>query len=193
MDVRIATAKEMKGVFELTHDEYVRQGYCQPRHDRVLQHYIHLDNIPETFVFVAVENNKVIGTNSLTIDGPNKLHVDCDFPNETQVIRQQCNAGDKILASSWRIVTCDALRNTMTTFLHLVDITINTIVSNDVDVCLFTFNPKHESFYSKLLGLHTITYGSCRATQAPSVLMQVTTDKLIDKWQKICKRRQIKT
>jgi len=191
MEVRLATSEEMDDVFRLVHDEYVRAGYCTPRHDGLLKHYPHLDYIPETFVFVAVEDNKIIGTNSLTLDGCMKLHVDCDFPEHVEQIRQELLIDNHKLAASWRIATHPNARKQMVVILNLIHITFKAMVDNYLHTCLFTFNPKHERFYHKLLGFDTVSIGHCKATMASAVLMKGTVWNTMQKWPSVCARRGI--
>ena len=191
MDVRIATPEEMNQVYRLTYKEYLRQGYCKSNNEERLIHNDHLDNIPETTVIIAIENGIVIGTNSLTLDGPNQLCVDIDFPEEVKQEREKCQEENKILSASWRIVTDSQSRSSFKIVLQLINETVKQIIKSNSDIILFSFHPKHEYFYHKLLGLETITSNYCKSVGNPGVLMKIDTKNLTKKWDEVCKRRNI--
>lgn len=194
MITRIAEQEDMEQVYRLTHDMYVEAGYCQPQPNGLLRHYPHLDGIPETLVFVAEENGEIIGTNSLTFDSPAKLHVDEDFPEEVEKIRRMCNVTGRNLAASWRIATRPKSRNSLRTVLELINITMIEGAKHHMHMLLFTFNPKHESFYEKMLGLRTIaTSENCNAVSAPGVLMKGDSRYMINKWVRFCRKRKLTT
>ena len=168
MEIRVATQDDMDDVYKLTYEAYISQGYCEPNKEGKLIHYPHLDNIPETTVLIAIANNEVIGTNSITIDGSNGLHVDDDFPEEVEQFRQRCKKENRILSSSWRIATKE---KSLSLIKALVFATAEQNFLLGVDEQLFSFNPRHEKIYRRLIGLQTVAVGHCHATNAEAVLM----------------------
>lgn len=193
MKTRIARPEDMDVVYRLTHDQYVKEGYCDPQPDGKLIHYPHLDNIPETVVFVVEdEDGEIIGTNSITFDGPNKLHVDEDFPKEVEKVRRNGRKVGRKLAASWRIVTSPKTRNSMKVIMELIRVTIEEGCKQHAHEMLFSFNPKHEKIYAKLLGLKTIARGDCDAVnKAPGVLMHTDSRSMIVRWRQVCQKRGI--
>lgn len=190
----IAKSKDMDDVYKLVHDEYVIMKYCDPQPDGMFKHYPHLDNISATSVFIIKDDEKIVGTNSITLDSPAGLPVDEDFPKEVQKIRQECQSNNIILASSWRLVTCtQARRNgfTMFMFINLIEQTIKTAIERNVNTCLFIVNPKHKKFYHKFLGLETIIIGNCHSVDAPAVFMKTTVKEIVKMWAKLCDKRKI--
>jgi hypothetical protein len=184
----------MEQVYRLTHDMYVKEGYAKAQPDGLLRHYPHLDNIPETHVFVVEENGQVVGTKSLTFDGPAKMHVDEDFPEEVEEFRRLSKATNKNLAASWRLVTHPKARNSLRIVVELINITMEEGSKNHMHLVLFTFNPKHEKFYEKILGLKTVaTSENCDAVSAPGVLMKGDARYMVNKWQRFCKKRKMDT
>src|SRR5947209_3989524 len=61
---------ELDAVYRLTYDSFLERGYCAPRPDRRLIHYPHLDRLPETMICVAISEGQIVGTVSVTLDGP---------------------------------------------------------------------------------------------------------------------------
>jgi hypothetical protein len=152
-----------------------------------------LDNIPETVVFVVEDDDgEIIGTNSLTMDGPNKLHVDEDFPKDVSKFRKCSRRMGRNLFASWRIATSPKARSTMKVVMELIRITMEEGCKRHAHEMLFSFNPKHEKIYAKLLGLKTVARGECDAVNsAPGVLMYVDCRSMILQWERVCKKRKI--
>ena len=172
------TFGELDRVHKLTHDAYVEMGYCKPQPDSRLNHYPHLDDIPETTVLIAILDGRIIGTNSLTMDGEHGLHVDADYKWQADKVR----AEGRKLASSWRIVTDVHERKVV---MGLMACTVNLGVSLGIETCLFTFNPHHERIYKRLFNMETIGRHESSIeglTNAPSVLMRCDIEKCPEKW-----------
>lgn len=177
MQVRpIQSQNELDTIYKLTYEEYIREGYCPIQSDRRLIHFPHLDNIPETTVLVALIEDQIVGTNSLTVDGENKLHVDIDFPKEVSAIR----AEGRKLAASWRIIVDRQSRNNLLIIKTLILRTIRLALDLGIETCLFTFNPKHKRFYQRYLKMKTIAYSdsSRNLINAPMVLMRLDKEDL---------------
>ncbi len=192
MKTKLAFSSDMLEVYKLTHNQYVAQNYCDSQPDGFLIHYPYLDNIPETSVIIIVDNNTIVGTNSLTIDGPQKLCVDEDFPIETEKVRQRCLKDNKKLAAAWRIITKTQVRHNITIILELIKQTIHLAQKQNIDEWLFSLHPKHERIYHKLLGLDTIAKSTCSSVgNMPAVLMGIDSDRIWQHWKQTCKKRRI--
>ncbi len=176
----IQSKAELEEVYRLTHDAYVEEGYCRPRPDGRLIHYPDLDQARETTILVALEEGRIVGTNSLTLDGPSGLHVDKDYGPECQAIRQTGRA----LASSWRIATHRSCRDQRKIVMSLITETVVRAVDFGVESCLFTFNPRHERIYKRLLNMRTIAHssGTQGLLNAPSVFMRCDLETLPERW-----------
>ncbi|MBI3831317.1 MAG: hypothetical protein HY291_17495 [Planctomycetes bacterium] len=176
----VRNAEEMDEVYRLTHDAYVGRGYNPPQPDGRLVHYPHLDAIPETTVLIAVENGRILGTNSITLDGPLGLSVDGDFKPECDAIRKE----RRPLATSWRIATREDLRSETRVVMGLIQETVRCGISAGVLTCMFTFNPRHERIYKKLLNLETVA--QCAETKglknAPAILMRLDLENCPQRW-----------
>lgn len=169
----VASADEMEAVYRITHDAYVRQGYCVPQPDGRLVHYPHLDGIPETTVLVAVVDGLTVGTVSITMDGPTGLHADEEFKDVCDRIRSE----GRRLAACWRIATQPRCRSEAEIVLGLVREAEAVVLRKGADTCLLIVNPRHEGIYKKLLNMETVarkteTIGALR--NAPPVLMRLS-------------------
>lgn len=169
--IRVATSvEEMNKVYRLTYDNYLDEGYIGVNPSGTYQHYPWLDGIPETTVLISMDDHgNLDATNSLTIDSDLKLHVDPDFPDAVEMVRRDCKVKGLKLASSWRIATA---HKSLMLVKKIMTATIELGIKKGVDVCLFSFNPKHRHFYEFYLNLITLEEGVCHAVNnAPAVLM----------------------
>jgi hypothetical protein len=171
---------ELEEVYRLTHDAYAEQGYCSVQPDLRLVHYPHLDRIPETTVLVAIVDGLVAGTNSWTFDGPRGLHADSDFNTECNGLR--CEG--RRLASAWRLATRNIYRGNRKVIMALIQETVRSAVSAGVETCVFTFNPRHEEVYRRLLNMKTIARSdeTRGLRNAPAVLMRLDLEAVPERW-----------
>ena len=181
IDVRpICSDAELDAVYRLTHDAYVERDYCAPQPDGRLIHYPHLDRIPETTILVACSAGEVIGTISWTRDNANGLHVDSDFKTECDHIRKEGRG----LAASWRIATKNACRAERRCVMALIQAAVNLWFESRVPTCVFTFNPRHERIYQRMLNMTTVarSAGTHGLNAAPAVLMRAEIENLPERF-----------
>lgn len=172
-------AQELDQVYRLTHDAYVEQGYIQARPDGLLRHYAEVDAAPENMVLVAVEDGIVVGTVSVTLDGPAGFHVDHDFPAECAAIRAE---GGNV-GASWRIITAPGYRSSMSLVVDLIRSTIDVLHRFDVETILCSFNPRHERIYRKMFGMSTVAHSDgVGAVKSPAVLMRASISEAVKSW-----------
>jgi hypothetical protein len=167
--VRRAVESELAEIWQLTHTEYLRKGYITPQPSGLWSHYSHLERAPETVQLVAIVDGDIVGTVTYTLDGPNGLHTDVDYPNETELIR-------KIgipLACSWRIVTASEFHSQHSVAHALMVETARELVEYGEPILLCTFHPRHARYYERRLGFSVIAQReeSAGLRNAPSVLM----------------------
>ncbi|MFH1022284.1 MAG: hypothetical protein V1809_02735 [Planctomycetota bacterium] len=176
----VRSSREMDAVYRLVHDTFLERGYCASQPDGRLIHYPHLDHIPETTVLAAVLKGEIVGTISYTFDGPAGLHTDKDFKAECDVIR----AEGKRLGASWRIATRNRFRYEKEVVMALIRTTVHYILDSGVETSVFTFNPRHERVYQRMLNMTTVTRsaGTDGLSNAPAVLMRMETENIPAKW-----------
>ncbi len=193
MRIRKATSlRDMEAVWRLTHDVYVAEGYARACADGMLRHYAHLDHAPETTVFLAEDEFGVLlGSNSYTVDGPAGLHADDDFKDVIDGVRSECRRKGLRLGASWRIVTQPENRAGLAAIMQLISATLES-GRHMADVVLYTFNPKHERFYRRVLGLKAIAGPrQGRSVEgAPAILMRGEMPEMIARWKRTVARRQ---
>ncbi|MCK5120649.1 MAG: hypothetical protein KAQ91_01630 [Methylococcales bacterium] len=135
-------------VYRLTHDSLVNAGEIEPKEDGRFITCPNLDMIPETTILIAEQNCKIIGSISFTLDGPNGVHTDNWFKDETDEIR---NSNVGVLGSSWRVATTAEFRGNRRFVLDLMKNAFQIGIENNCDVCLFTFLDKHVDVYQRIM------------------------------------------
>ena len=167
----VRDSNELEQVYRLTYECYVREGYCRKNEAGRLVHYPHLDQSPETTVFVVDDaDGRMIGTCSTTIDNPYGLHVDEDFREQANLVRQE----GRRLASSWRIAVDKQHRSGARVARLLIEGSIAYWHAASIQTCLMTFNPCHERFYASYMNCITLDRkdGLHDLSNAPAVLMR---------------------
>ncbi|HOX07439.1 MAG TPA: hypothetical protein PK280_13635 [Planctomycetota bacterium] len=192
MRIRKATTlKDLEAVWQLTHDMFVTESYAEPQPDGMLRHYPHLDLLPETTVLMAEDDDgTLLGSVSYTVDGPAGLHVDDDFRDVVDAVREDCRAAGRRLGASWRIVTRPGCREHLQVVMQLISATLDG-GRQVADTVLFTFNPKHESFYGRMLGLRTVCEPRAghSVQSAPAILMRGEMAEMLARWERVMARR----
>jgi hypothetical protein len=135
-------------IHRLTHDTLVEAGDITPRPDGKINLYPHLDRSGQTTILVAEQSGMIIGTISMSLDGPDGLHTDSLFNDETDRIRREVPHG---LAASWRIATSRQYRSNRGLVLDLIKHTFLARFELHAQVCLFVFNERHVTIYQRLL------------------------------------------
>lgn len=152
VSVRRATAGELPLIQRLVHDEYVRSGLIRPQPDRCYRLYPHLDGIPETIPLVAIECGEVVGTLTATLDGPNGLPTDIDYPEETAAERLQ----GRPLASCWRLATRWDCHTHYGVHLALMFQMVQLMLGLGEPTVLQEIHPRHVSYYWRRFGFEAV-------------------------------------
>jgi len=175
----VLNTKELDQVHRLTHDAYVEQGYIQPRSDGRLRHYVDIEDSPENMVLVAVDEGAIVGTVSITLDGPAGFHTDHDFPAECRAIR----AEGKSVGASWRIITAPGHRDSKALVVDLIRSTVDVLHRFEVETILCTFNPRHERIYQRLFGMVAVARtDGVGEVKSAAVLMRASISEGVKAW-----------
>ncbi len=161
------TPGQLRDVHRLTYAIYADMGLCEINPDRRLEHYPHLDYIAESTVLMAMEGDELVGTVSITLDGPEGLHVDEDFPDAMRRLR----APGRRVAAAWRIVTDPAYRSDRRLITRLMRAGFEEVIARKAELLVCSFHPRRENVHC-WLGFATLDSGKCRALgDADAVLM----------------------
>ncbi|MBK8541238.1 MAG: hypothetical protein IPL60_14730 [Ardenticatenia bacterium] len=147
----VQTATDLDRVSRLVHDVYVSAGYFDPRPDGRLSVYGEYDPLPETLVLAAFEGDDVVGTLSITLDGPHGMSCEHDFGPACAAIR----AEGRPLMAVWRNATADSHR---TSRIDLELIRTGAVFGIGLGIGTFvsTVEPSLERAYVKLFGMTTV-------------------------------------
>jgi hypothetical protein len=170
---------ELQDVYRLTHDCYVASGYCEPSPSGLFIHYPHFDHIPETKIFIAILRGKIVGSLSLTFDGPTGFPIEKDFKQECDAIR----AEGYPVATVWRMVIETSVRTDRAVVVALMNEITATIVRHNVQTALMSVNPKHVSVYQRMLNASIVAQHSSTEglDGAPATLLRSSPVELPEK------------
>lgn len=156
--VKIASERdEFEQAFRLVADRYKSRGYVTAGAGsyRFTPHHA----LPGTVTFVAKEGDRVVATLTLVPDNdPLGLPMESIYPGEVAGLR----AEGRVLGE----VTCLAEeglnpREFLRVFSALIRLVMQFHVRRGGDTWLITVNPRHRSYYTKVLGFAPL--GSCRS------------------------------
>ena len=183
--------EEVVEVWRLAYQVYMHAGYCSYDPLGLLRHYRNLDNYDHTWTVMARDDaGALIGTNSISLDGPRGLHVDHTFKSETDVVRGECRNRGRRLGAAWRMAIVGH-QNQPDLVLRIIDKTFEVAIEQQcIDTMLYAFHPRHTRFYQRVLGFSTIAGPTPNGTvqQAPAVLMRSDSEDLRPRWKKIRQR-----
>lgn len=163
--------QELDAVHRLIHDAYVERGYIEPRPDGRLRHYPDIEAAPENMVLVAIDGGSIVGTVSVTLDGPAGFNVDHDFRGTCDAVR----AEGFPVGAVWRLVTDPHRRATPSLVSELFRCTTSVFIKGGIATILCMVAPRHERAYERLLGSQTIgrTAGIDGEVTTPVVLLRM--------------------
>ncbi|HWB13935.1 MAG TPA: hypothetical protein VG826_32205 [Pirellulales bacterium] len=138
---------ERAGAFRLVHDAYVDAGLI-PRN--VLQMRVmpqHL--LPTTAVFVASNNQRVIATMTLVVDGELGLPMESVYAHEVCAMRQRSRLGEVSALASVPAATAAANLDVVVGLMRLM---AQFARRHGVDHLLVAVHPRHARFYRRCFG-----------------------------------------
>lgn len=188
MEVRLAKPEEMATIHRLTYEQYLKENYCKENESGEICLYPYLDELDETTVLVVEKDGVIIGTNTITVDNYKGMPCDCDFPGEMYAMRTSKYTWLEKLGCCWRLITKEEYRGSKEVICLLFSKSIEVMLANDIDICVFVVNPKHADFYTKLFGIKKLCESTCDAVGQPGVLMIGYIETIVQKWMKVSKR-----
>jgi len=176
----VTSSRDLFDVYRITHDAYVMKGYCLPKPHGMLNPFPEFDHIPETTVLVAVIGEEIVGSVSITIDGPRGFPMDKDFRKEFGVIRQE----RKQLAAVWRLVikeSCPARHPVLTSLLAEIG---RRFLTEEVHTCFFSVHPSYVKTCKHIMNMKTVAGSKTPIglMNVPAVLMRCDVESLPDRW-----------
>lgn len=150
----LKSPQKLDEIHKLTYSSLLERKDIAPNRDKKISLFPHLDTSRQTTILVAENRGKIIGTNSVSMDGPDGLPSDLHFPAETDEIRKRCSGN---IAASWRIATSHEYRRDRRLILEIMKATFRVGFENNIDTCLFIFNQRHVDFYKRLFGAEVVS------------------------------------
>jgi hypothetical protein len=158
LEIKIASERaELEGAFRLLTASYRARGYEMP--STKLFRYSPYHVLPDTITVVAKDRNRVVATLSLVPDTSLLgLPMECIYGRELNDLRRD---GFR-LAEPTSLADCDlSSREFLQVFKTFIKVIFQYHVSRGGDSWAITVNPRHRSFYLKVLGFEAL--GPCRS------------------------------
>jgi hypothetical protein len=174
----------MGEIYRLFHDCLVEEGELVPQRDGMLISHPELDSAAETTVLVSELGSDIIGTNTLTFDGPNGLNTDRYFKEETDRIRDR---GVEGLCSSWRMAVSRDFR-TSRIAVSLITETLIHAVGKGGSMCLFVFHVRRVPFYRKFINADCVATKTIKLddhTALPTAMMSLELQALPERFKRL--------
>lgn len=168
----IARLNDIDDVYALAYRAFYRRKYvAHSTEGRLIHHDGHFDLSPDTTIFIARRRStrKLVGTLSVTLDGPEGLPAEEDFPDEIDRLRKE----HRTLYHIWRFAMDPEIEDCQ------IDITYGLIslalFSEQFARCTGStaiVHPRHVPFY-RSLECGPIAYRTCARglSNAPAVLI----------------------
>lgn len=190
---QVQTEQELREVWKLTHDEFLRSNYITEQEDGIFRYGdkwdLENDRICNHSVTIICKKDGIlVGTISMTFDSELGLPVDTLY---VDIINQYRDKNWK-LGCVWRLII--RFKEDKECLKLLLSAIFNVAITNNLDFCFLEVNPKHVKFYTKLFKMKQcseIKYQGKLSNSPPSVLL-VWSKESKDHWIKNRKRLGIK-
>ena len=182
--------KRLKEVHELAYSSYFKNEENNKPADINL--FPILDTSKNTKTIVVEIEDKIIGTNSLTIDGEFGLPSDKYFKEETDAIRKNTSGN---VGNSWKIATSQDYKSNVMLLFDIIQKTSELAVEMKIDTCLYIFPKKHENIYKKMINAEKIAEKKCNIGDVKDVhlvLMKTETKNSIKHFKSLFTKRKFK-
>jgi len=176
----VTTIEQMEAVYRLTHDCYVSKGFAAVQENGLLLHYPEHDVLPETTVLIALQDNLIVGTASLTLSGRDGLTICHDFLEECRAIEKE----GRVISAVWRLAIKDSCRESRQVLIGLISELLRCGLRSKVNTCLMVVNPRHERVYQRLLNMQVVARKEKTGglSNAPAVLLRLDRETLPPEW-----------
>ena len=160
----------------LTYESYLEKGFISSNSDKRIDMYDKLDALDQTRILIAEEENKVVGSASITIDGPEGLHTDIHFKKESDIIR----AENKKLATCWRFVIDRSYRNQISLSKNIIYSTYEILEKEGIEDLILWFSAKDIPFYIRMFNAKLVAIKEIQFNKKSfhSALLRTTTEDM---------------
>ncbi len=146
------TLSEVEGASRLVHDVYVREGYMDPQPGGLRMTAFNF--LPGNQTFIGCENHNILLTVTLFSDSQNRLPMDSLYRAELDSLRSE---GRVLVEVGALAVKPNAQFTFHSSVMMLFKFALLHVWRNMlVDDLVIVVNPKHRSFYEKVLSFRQI-------------------------------------
>lgn len=177
----VETDQERYLVQKLYHDCLVSENAIQVQASGTINMYPQLENLYNSDVVLVKEDNRIVGTVSVSKDAHMSSPADKYFPKEMMQIRESNNR----ICNVWRICTHPDYRSKNSLIKQLLKKAIQVIIKKGYEEIVIAVNPENDFFYKRVLNFTEIA----RVDQMPNelisagvILMKVPLEDLPEYW-----------
>lgn len=176
----VANSRELFEVYRLTYECYLAVGHGRPHPDGLWIPFPEFDHIPETIIFVAELDGKIVGSITLTRDGAHGLPSDKNFNRTSLLIRTE---GRK-LAEVWRLVVSGSCPDKPRILTSLMAHVTKRLLSEGIQTCLLFVQAEHVDLCRQRLNVVTLSHGKTipGSSSASSVFMRCDVENIPKRW-----------
>ncbi len=146
-------------VYRLSHDALAEAGIIMPRSNGLLVTDPKVDRMKETSILLAENNEELIGTISVTLDGPHGLHIERWFGEEVDQIRKN---DPGILCTAWRFAIARKFRSDRRLPFELIRKAFNQACQKGCHTGLIVVTYRHIEFYHSFMKAEVVARRKAR-------------------------------
>jgi N-acyl amino acid synthase FeeM len=148
----VVHSRQLFEVYRLTHECYSANGSHLPSLDGIWIPHPEFDHIVETTILVAELDGQIVGTVSITKDGPRGLPADKQFGPTCALMR----SSRRRLAQVWRLLVRESCPLKQPISTSLLSAAVHHLLSEEIQTTLFFIQDKHAELCRKLLNAITL-------------------------------------
>jgi hypothetical protein len=158
IQVKVASERdEWEEAYALVAQNYRSRGY-EPADAKGLR-FTAFHALPDTTTFVAKHAGHVVATLSLVVDNTLLgLPMECIYGPEIHALRDQGRRLGEVTSLADHSL---GVREFLQVFVSMIKLMVHYHTSHGGDCCVISVNPRHRSFYSKVIGFTSL--GPCRS------------------------------
>ena len=180
---KVETLQDLWRVYQLVNQVYNMSGIAERSSSGLMIHHPDQDVVPQSYIFLAEINHKIVGTIIYTIDNQFGLMVDDDFKFEIEFYRLIYSQ----ISSVWRFAVLPEYQHNLNIMKKLIGVAFWHMKKLEIPVCFLTISPEHARIYKKIMGMEEVAKGKdsnplIKPEHADIILLKAYAEKIPDKW-----------
>jgi hypothetical protein len=172
----VTNSRQLFDIYRLAYESYQTSDHFVPRLDGLWISHPNIDHSAQTMILTAKLDDELVGTVSMTRDGPQGVPLDQDLSRTCELIR----SGRRSMAQVWRLLVKESCPIKLSILSCLLSAATQHLLSQGVQTILYLVQDKHAEECRDLAnGLILTRMPSAPGlSNAQSVLMRSETENL---------------